>query len=176
MNENECYLCELVKYRRTKSIRTLFNDEKSKNFENNFLNGNFHNTYINQNSIFLKTENEKADNRSNNLIIFGIDESNESANEIKRRIHDEAKIKDLLTLMGVETEIIENRRLDQKNTQIASRPLLIKLVNYDTKSIILKKARTLRDYAQFKNVSISPDYSRFKRQKIKMLIKTRIDN
>ena len=51
---------------------------------------------------------------------------------------------------------------------------MIKLFN-DTKTTILEKEKCLKNVEEFKNVSISPDYSKAKRLKIKLLIKTRIE-
>lgn len=177
MENNRCFLCNLVNISQVKSLKTLFEAEKHKDLENNFIKNEKNNAYTQLNSTKIKYESTNDANRSNNLIIFGIEESSIASDELQQQNNDRWKVKIMLMSIGLNAneEISEIKRLDQKRKTLKSRPILIKLEDKNTRSSILKKAKRLKDIDQYKNVSISPDYSKAKRLRVKLLIKTRID-
>lgn len=177
MVNETCFLCDLVELSRTKSIKTLFEVKKQINFEVENSKNLKHNAYTHLNSTLNEATTKKDTKRSNNLIIFGIEEPNHLSSEVKQlQKNDIMKVKNMLLSIGIDVkqEIVEIKRIDQKRDEL-NRPLLIKLLSFDTKTTILKKAKCLKNVEEFKNVSISPDYSKAKRLKIKLLIKTRIE-
>jgi hypothetical protein len=163
----------------------LFERNKSKNVKNNVQAENFHdlenenhsklkvNACTSLNSNVIELENKVASNRSNNLIIFGI---KEQTNEINHK-GDKLNVEKLLMALNIcfIDEILDIKRIESNKNGNKPRPILVKLKNFESRSLILKKAKQLREKDEYQNVAISPDYSREKRLKIKLLIKTRIN-
>ena len=174
-DRNKCFLCDLVETSRSKNLKTLFENKKNSNFDKYFLTSDNYNTYTHQNSAKNEIKNEYI--KSNNLVIFGMDESYEADNEAERQVLDKLKVENLLVSINIDAseEIVEVKRLNYRKNTILSRPLLIRFDNYYTRTIILKSAKLLKDSCVYKNIAISPDYSRFKRMKIKLLIQTKIE-
>ena len=177
MENNRCYLCNLVKISQVKSLKTLFEAEKHKDLENSSIKNEKNNAYTQLNSTKIKYESTNDANRSNNLIIFGIEESSIASDELQQQNNDRWKVKIMLMSIGLNAneEISEIKRLDQKRKTLKSRPILIKLEDKNTRSSILKKAKRLKGIDQYKNLSISPGYLKAKRLTVKLLIRTRID-
>jgi len=176
MDNNKCFLCDMVEFSRTRSLKSLFESEMHKNTDSKFTSTIKHNTYTQLRSTLTKAESNQEANRLNNLIVFGITESSEASNEMKQLSIDKVKVKNLLMSLNVEpNKVAEIKRLEHKKHDVNSRPILIKFVDYDSKAKTLKNAKWLKDISEFRNLAISPDYSKSKRLKIKTLIQIRID-
>ena len=176
MDNNKCFLCDMVEFSRTRSLKSLFESEMHKNTDSKFTSTIKHNTYTQLRSTLTKAESNQEANRLNNLIVFGIKESSEASNEMKQLSIDKVKVKNLLMSLNVEpNKVAEIKRLEHKKHDVNSRPILIKFVDYDSKAKTLKNAKWLKDISEFRNLAISPDYSKSKRLKIKTLIQIRID-
>jgi hypothetical protein len=166
----------MVEFSRTRSLKSLFESEMHKNTDSKFTSTIKHNTYTQLRSTLTKAESNQEANRLNNLIVFGIKESSEASNEMKQLSIDKVKVKNLLMSLNVEpNKVAEIKRLEHKKHDVNSRPILIKFVDYDSKAKTLKNAKWLKDISEFRNLAISPDYSKSKRLKIKTLIQIRID-
>ena len=176
MNSNKCFLCDLLTFSKTDNLKTLFETQTQNDFENKFTSKIKHNACTQPNSNMIEKVSNDS-NRSNNLIIFGIEEPNEALNELERQNHDKIKIRNLLVSFNLDSnkEVVEIKRLDHKKNGNSLRPILIKLIHYKTRIDILKRSKHLKDIVQYKSIAISLDYSKAKRLKIKMLIKNRID-
>ena len=176
MNNNKCFLCDLLEFSKTKSIKSLFEIELLKDFEKKIFIKKNCNAYTHPNLNLTERKAKNSSERSKNLVIFGIDESNEILNGLEYN-NDKQKVKNLLTLFNLDlsNKIVEIKRLERRKYDSTPRPLLVKLVDYETRTTILKKAKSLKGMFVHKNIAISPDYSKAKRFKIKLMIKARVE-
>ena len=136
-------------------------DEKMQGIEN-----------INSETICTKvvTEISERENRANNIIMHGIDESNEEDGADRTR-EDWETIKQVLTEIGIEEQPGDQtmmKRLGER-TEDKKRPILISLKDKRTKQEIITKARKLKDSEKFKQVGISHDLTKIQREELKNL-------
>lgn len=175
MDNQKCLLSDLLEFSKSKNVKTSFKIETQNNFEIDFASKSKYNACTQSNLNKIETTS-RVNNRLNNLIIFGIEESNEASNELERQKNDRIKVRNLMMPFCIDSskKVTEIKRLNSKNDSI-SRPLLIKLIDYETRTYILKKAKNLKDIDQYKKIAISPDYSKAQRLKNKVLINNRIE-
>ena len=136
-------------------------DEKMQGIEN-----------INSETICTKvvTEISERENRANNIIMHGIDKSNEEDGADRTR-EDWETIKQVLTEIGIEEQPGDQttmKRLGER-TEDKKRPILISLKDKRMKQEIITKARKLKDSEKFKQVGISHDLTKIQREELKNL-------
>lgn len=176
MITNKCFLCNLLEVSRTRGLKSLFESKNERSAENKFETNTNHNACTEKTPTMTKQESDEDAKRSNNLIIFGIKESGHTLNESEQADNDKTNVKMLLMSLNIEAnKVVGIKRLESKKHGISSRPILIKFLDYESRTKCLKKAKFLKDTIDFKNIAISPDYSKSRRLKIKLLIQTRIE-
>ena len=131
------------------------------------------------NNFYLKrscSENKAISRRTNNLILFGVKES-QSENRTQKEIHDRVLVQKVFKSIGIinKTEIVKTERLQCKS---GIAPLLIELNSSDNRTnqhMVLKAARNLKYTNDYSSVSISQDLLVSERMIAKELIRLRID-
>ena len=108
----------------------------------------------------VRTEMVEREERSANLVIYGLEESKEEAPE-KRKEDDARKAKEVAEAVGVEEDAgIEFKfRAGKKSEEAGARPrpMIIKVPDDETRERMLKNASRLSRTADLKRVFISPD-------------------
>ena len=126
----------------------------------------------------MEEEKDRA-YRKNNVIVYGIQESEEK--EAEKRIHHDTQIMEKIaeTLEIDGTKLKKLTRLGKRETiegkgddEIRPRPLKVVLDDEQSKNELLKRARYLKT-TKFRNVYIVPDMTTKEREQRRMLVKER---
>lgn len=115
------------------------------------------------------------DRRKNNLVWFGIPES-EKPEASDRMAEDNAFLKSVcIKALGIQVDITASRRLrsNQSNDNKTKRPLLVTVKDHTQVGHILKDARKLRDCEEFKQVYVKRDSTPLERVEMRRLISER---
>ena len=108
----------------------------------------------------VRTEMVEREERSANLVIYGLEESNEEAPE-KRKEEEDKKARAVAEAVGVEmAEGVEMKfRAGKKNNEAGAkpRPMIVKVQDDETRERMLGNASRLARTADMKRVFISPD-------------------
>ena len=98
--------------------------------------------------------------RSENLVIYGIEESKEETTE-KRNEKDGERVKEVAENIGVEIRgVVEVKfRAGRKSEEAGARPrpMIVKIKDDETRELMLKNASRLARTEDMKRVFISPD-------------------
>ena len=119
--------------------------------------------------IFSKMNDRKA--RENNLIMFGIQESKSEVNE-ERNIEDVKIVKYVLKTCGIETNDSSLAKVFRLGKLLKDkvRPLFVTLnLSEDTKALIFRGCKNLRDHSEYNTVSVANDLTREEREQEKIL-------
>ena len=106
----------------------------------------------------MMLEMEQRNQRSGNVIIFGLPESNEGTAE-ERKTCDSKAVDELLIKIDVNIPPTQAHRLGKPRSS-KPRPLRVSGLNRSEKFAILRKAKSLRQYEKYRNVFINPDLTR----------------
>ena len=127
---------------------------------------------IKEDKICTAVLNEVKDreNRSENVIIHGIEESVATENAASTR-EDLEVINAILADIGIGEQLGEQTRIRRlgKREENKKRPLLIKLKDKATKQEIMENAKKLKDSESYKQVGISHDLTKIQRNELKNL-------
>ena len=107
----------------------------------------------------LGSELKEREERSENVVLYGIEESGENDKE-KAKEEDEVKVHQMALAMGVEVKgVIERKfRAGKKDeSKGKGRPMIVKIEDEETRTKILANARRLSRDANWRNVYVSHD-------------------
>ena len=107
----------------------------------------------------LGSELKEREERSENVVLYGIEESSENDKE-KAKEEDEVKVHQMAMAMGVEVKgvIVRKFRAGKKDeTKGKGRPMIVKIEDEETRAKIIANARRLSKDANWKNVYVSQD-------------------
>lgn len=108
----------------------------------------------------IQTERDQREERSVNVVIYGIDESKEQAPE-KRKEDDGKKVKEVAENIGVEIrgEVEVKFRAGKRSEEATAkpRPMIVRVTDDETREMLLKNASRLMRTDNMKRVFISPD-------------------
>ena len=120
----------------------------------------------------IKEEGDRKE-RERNLIIFNVQESNESAGmEIQERRKTEEIFENGVGVREYKIEQII--RLGRRGERENARPMLVKLENVKQKWEIIKKAKMLKNSESTKHIGIAPDLTK-KQREIERRLKNELD-
>ena len=118
----------------------------------------------------LRTEMKDQDERSANLVIYGLEESNDPDTE-KSKEEDRKKVDDVAEKIGVELtgEIKVRFRAGKKNEgpDARPRPLIVKVGDDEVRERLMKNAPRLARADGMKRVFLSPDLTWEQREEAK---------
>ena len=119
-------------------------------------------TVYNANRGFMNQARYNAEERELNIIIHGINEGT---------FNDTEYLSKLFSILGLDfTGLCASHRLGMKHT-VKSRPLKIIMKSVIEKNEVMSRLGRLKDaVAEFKKISITDDYTREKREEIKIWI------
>ena len=110
--------------------------------------------------IGMRTEMKDQEERSVNVVIYGIEESKEEAAE-KRKEEDKRHVEAVAEKIGVEIkgEIEVKFRAGKKSDGVDARPrpMIVKVVDDETRGRLLRNASRLSRVTEMKKVFIAPD-------------------
>ena len=106
----------------------------------------------------MESERKEREERSENLVIYGMEESNEEEAE-ERKEHDKKKMAELAEEVGVEVKgVVEVKyRAGKKNEDGRPRPMIVKVEDEETRAKLLSNARRLAGKEAWRRVFVSPD-------------------
>ena len=116
------------------------------------------------------TELDERDKRKNNVIIHGLDESNNDVTDGRvRKSEDLAKLQSLVDALNVQIQLSTSlkyvKRLGEKQEAAAKpRPLLVCFKNTGDKDSLLEKSLDLKDNTDWSSVSLVQDLTKKQRQ------------
>ena len=106
----------------------------------------------------METERKEREERSENVVVFGLAESEEEEAEA-RKMHDQRKILELVKEITVEVkgDLEVKFRAGKKTEDGRPRPMIVKVNDEETRQKILTNARKLARKEEWKRVFVSPD-------------------
>lgn len=124
----------------------------------------------------IMSEINERKSREQNIVLYGIPESNSTSREDRIK-HDTEQVNIILdrcNAKGGEADIAKVTRLGKYNTEKAQeqqkhRPLLVSLDKMDTKKALFKNIRKLGEHEEHKMVKISNDLTKTEREQEKKL-------
>lgn len=122
--------------------------------------------------LVIKTEMKEREVRSNNIVVYGIPESNEADTD-KRKEHDKKQVIEMMKVLEVETkgEVMVKYRAGKIREDGKGRPMVVKVKEDEEREKILSHARKLSGKPEWKSVFISPDMTWEQREEEKKVEK-----
>ena len=120
------------------------------------------------------SENEERERRKQNVLIFGLAESQATTENIREE-DDKKAIAEMLQVMKVRPENIKSVKRFKRKAGDSNRapPVFVRLNDKVDRNEILSAARFLKDSEKFKKVFVNPDLTEFERAQSKQLREAR---